>query len=298
MLIRGESGTGKELIARALHDTSNRSDGPFVSVNCGALPEHLVESELFGHVRGAYTGAIASRRGRFELADRGTIFLDEIGDLPLAMQVKLLRTLQEGEIHRVGDERPQRVDVRVIAATNANLEQLIVAGVFREDLYYRLNVFPLYVPALRERKTDITLLADHFVEKYAKLEGRKVVRISTPAIDLMMTYHWPGNVRELENCMARAVLLAKDGVVRDRHLPPTLQTGASSDTTRAGSLEQQMNAYEREILIEAMKDASGSITRAAEALDTTQRILAYRLRKQGLHGKLVKSPRPRRRRSE
>ncbi|MCA9563374.1 MAG: sigma 54-interacting transcriptional regulator [Myxococcales bacterium] len=290
VLIRGESGTGKELVARAIHEGSNRAGRPFISVNCGALPEHLVESELFGHVRGAFTGAVGDRRGRFELANGGTIFLDEIADLPAPMQVKLLRVLQQGEIHPVGREQPIRVNVRVIAATNANLEVEIEDGAFREDLYYRLNVFPIFLPALRERKVDITLLADHFIEKYAKANNRPVVRISTPAIDLMVAYHWPGNVRELENCIARSVLLSADGVIRAHHLPPSLQTGASSGTTKSGSLDAMMAAYEREIITEAMKDSGGNITRAAEALDTTQRILAYRIRKHGLHTALVKSP--------
>lgn len=294
VLIRGESGTGKELVASAIHRGSPRAEQAFVSVNCGALPEQLVESELFGHVRGAYTGAVNTRRGRFEMAEAGTIFLDEIAELPLAMQVKLLRVLQEGEIHPVGGEKPRRVDVRIVAATNSNLEEAIAAGTFREDLYYRLNVFPVYLPPLRERKADITILADHFVEKYSKLQKRAVLRISTPAIELMTAYHWPGNVRELENCVARAVLLSEDGVVRAHHLPPTLQTGASSGTTAAGSLDTMMGTYEREILIEAMKDAGGNISRAADRLATTHRILSYRLRKHGLHGRLVKSPKRRR----
>ena len=291
VLVRGESGTGKELVARAIHDKSRRANGPFVSVNCGALPENLVESELFGHVRGAYTGASTNRRGRFEMAHRGTIFLDEIADLPHSMQVKMLRALQEGEIHRVGDERPQKIDVRIVAATNLDLESMLSQGTFREDLYYRLNIFPIYMPALRERKSDITQLADHFAEKYSASHGRSVVRISTPAIELMCEYHWPGNVRELENCIARAVLLSDDGSIRSHHLPPTLQTGRSSGTTQGGSLEQQMMAYEREILIEAMKDAGGILASAARALQTTPRILAYRLKKHELHGKLVRARR-------
>jgi len=238
-------------------------------------------------VRGACTDAASARRGRFELAHGGTLFLDEIGELPLSSQVKLLRALQEGEIHPVGEARPRRVDVRVVAATNANLEQAIEGNRFRDDLYYRLNVFPIFLPPLRERKTDITLLADHFIEKYARAHRRKVVRISTPAIELMTAYHWPGNVRELENCIARAALLAEDGVIRAHHLPPTLQTGDSSGTTKQGSLEKMMAAYEREILIEAMKNAGGNMTAAAKTLDTTPRILAYRLRQHDLHDRLA-----------
>jgi len=283
VLIRGESGTGKELVARGVHAAGERARAPFVSVNCGALPEQLVESELFGHVRGAFTGATNDRRGRFELANGGTLFLDEIGDLPPPMQVKLLRVLQEGEIQRVGDERVRRIDVRVIAATHTDLETAITAGRFREDLFYRLNVFPIFVPPLRERRTDITLLVDHFIEKHARAQRRPVTRISTPAIDMLCAYHWPGNVRELENCVERAVLLAHDGVIRDHHLPPTLQTGASSGTSKQGSLESMMMAYEREILIEAMKDARGNMSKAARALEATPRIIAYKLRAHGLH---------------
>ncbi len=291
VLVRGESGTGKELVARAIHDRSERAGGPFVSVNCGALPENLVESELFGHVRGAYTGAMSHRRGRFEMAHGGTLFLDEIAELPPQMQVKMLRVLQEGEIQKVGEDRGQQVDVRVIAATNVDLEEAMAAAQFREDLYYRLNVFPIYMPPLRDRKSDITLLADSFVEKYSAINNRPVVRISTPAIELMCAYHWPGNVRELENCIARAVLLSEDGTIRSVHLPPSLQTGRSSGTSSSGSLEDMMGAYEREILIEAMKDAGGVLAKASRALDTTPRILAYRLKKHGLHAQLVRARR-------
>ena len=290
VLLRGESGTGKELVARALHDASHRKDKVFVSVNCAALPEQLVASELFGHVRGAYTGAEQARKGRFELADGGTLFLDEIGEVSPTIQVKLLRVLQEGELDRLGDEKTRRVNVRVIAATNANLETAIGEGDFREDLYYRLNVFPIYLPPLRERKTDVTLLVDHFIEKYAKNHGRNVTRISTPAIELLTSYHWPGNVRELENCIARAVLLAQDGVVRAHHLPPTLQTGGSSGTTQSGSLEEMMATYEREILVEAMKNAGGNQAGAARALSTTPRILSYRLKKHGLQTQFQSPP--------
>lgn len=283
VLVRGASGTGKELVAKAVHQASRRRDKAFVSVNCAALPEQLVASELFGHVRGAYTGAESARKGRFELADGGTIFLDEIGEVSPTIQVKLLRVLQEGEIDPLGAERSRHVDVRVIAATNANLEEAIHEGRFRQDLYYRLNVFPIYLAPLRERKSDITLLVNHFIEKYSRIHGLDVSRISTPAIELLTSYHWPGNVRELENCLSRAVLLAQEGVVRAHHLPPTLQTGGSSGTTKTGSLEEVMMGYEREILVEAMKNAGGNQARAARALSTTARILTYRLKKHGLH---------------
>mgnify|MGYP006292573211 CR=1 FL=1 len=222
VLIRGESGTGKELIAHAIHYNSGRSEGPFVKVNCSALPETVIESELFGHEKGAFTGAVQTRKGRFELADGGTIFLDEIGDLSTPLQVKLLRVLQEREFERVGGNRTQRVNVRVVTATNRNLEEMIERGEFREDLYYRLAVFPIHIPPLRERNSDITLLADHFAEKYSKKNGKRIYRISTPAIELLSSYHWPGNVRELENCIERAVLLSTDGVIHGQHLPPTL----------------------------------------------------------------------------
>jgi Nif-specific regulatory protein len=287
VLIRGESGTGKELIAQAIHSESARKDGPFIAVNCGSIPEQLVESELFGHVRGAFTGAAMNRVGRFEAANGGTLFLDEIGELSLASQVKLLRALQSRVIDRVGESRGRPIDVRVVAATNADLERMIQDGRFREDLYYRLNVFPIYLPALRDRKADITLLTDHFLERYAKEHNRDVKRVSTPAIELMTAYHWPGNVRELENCIARAVLLSTDGVIREHHLPPTLQTGKSSGTTKSGSLHDVMMAYEREILLEAMKNAGGNQSQAARALGTTPRILGYRLRRHGLHGGLT-----------
>src|SRR5208337_362865 len=210
VLIRGESGVGKELVAHALHKRSPRSLRAFVKVNCAALPDSIIESELFGHEKGAFTGAIAMRKGRFEVAEGGTIFLDEIGDVSPATQVKLLRVLQEKEFERVGGHVPIKANVRILTATSRNLEEMIEQDKFRADLYYRLNVFPIYAPPLRERKSDLLLLADFFIEKYAKLNQKDVRRISTAAIDLLMSYHWPGNVRELENCMERAVLLCQD----------------------------------------------------------------------------------------
>ena len=230
VLIRGESGSGKELIAHAIHYHSTRASKPFVKVNCGALPEGLVESELFGHEAGAFTDARSARKGRFELANGGTLFLDEVGELSLGTQVKLLRVLQEREFERLGGTQTMRVNVRLIAATNRNLEDAVRERTFREDLYYRLNVFALFLPPLRDRKPDILLLADHFVEKYAAAHGKDVRRLATTAIDMLMSYHWPGNVRELENCIERAVLVAAGGVIHGHDLPPSLQTAEVSGT--------------------------------------------------------------------
>jgi Nif-specific regulatory protein len=283
VLIRGESGTGKELVAHAIHFNSPRSTKPFIKVNCGALPESVVESELFGHEKGAFTGAIATRKGRFELAHSGTIFLDEIGDLSPTTQIKLLRVLQEKEFERVGGSATIKVDVRVITATNRDLEQLIAEGQFRQDLYYRLNVFPVHVPPLRERKTDIPLLADHFVEKYSKANHKTIRRISTPAIDMLMSYHWPGNVRELENCMERAVLLSSDHVIHGHHLPPTLQTAEASDTAHSGTLDGTLENIERDLILDALKAARGNKAKAARALGITERIMGLRVRKHGIN---------------
>ena len=282
VLIRGESGTGKELIAKAIHYNSPRNEGPFVRVNCAAIPEGLIESEFFGHEKGAFTGAFSRKKGKFELADGGTIFLDEIGDLSPRTQVKLLRVLQEQEFERVGGTETIRVDVRVIAATNADLEKLMATGKFREDLYYRLNVFSIFVPPLRERKTDILLLADHFLIKYSRKHGKSIRRISTPAIDMLMRYHWPGNVRELENCIERAVLVCEDQVIHSYHLPPTLQTAESSNTVPNLSLEKAVAAYEKELIQDALKTARGVKARAARLLGTTERILGYKINKYGI----------------
>jgi len=281
VLIRGESGTGKELVAHAIHYNSPRADKPFIKVHCAALPESIVESELFGHERGAFTGAIATRKGRFELANAGSIFLDEIGELSQSMQVKLLRVLQEREIERVGGTQVIKVNVRLITATNRNLEEMMKIGGFREDLYYRLNVFPIHIPPLRERKPDVLQLADFFAEKYAKANRKTVQRISTPAIDMLTAYHWPGNVRELENCMERAVLLSTDEVIHGYHLPPTLQTAEHSNT-HAGTLPEAMDNLEREMLVEALKTARGNMARAATALGISERIIGLRVRKHGL----------------
>ena len=282
VLIRGESGTGKELIAHALHHHSPRAGKPFVRVNCAALPETLVESELFGYERGAFTGAQARRKGRFELADGGTLFLDEIGELSPSTQAKLLRVIQEREFERLGGTATIPVDVRLITATNKNLESALGAGSFREDLYYRLNVFAICVPPLRERKSDVLLLADHFLEKYARLHGRSIKRISTPAIDMLVSYHWPGNVRELENTIERAVLVADGDVIHGHHLSPILQTAEASGTVVSGSLAEAVEAFESNLIQDALKTTRGNRARAARLLSSTERIINYKIRRYGI----------------
>jgi Nif-specific regulatory protein len=282
VLIRGESGTGKELIAQAIHYHSPRAKKPFIKVNCAALPETLVESELFGHERGAFTGADNRKKGRFELAHGGTLFLDEIGELSPAVQVKLLRVLQEREFERVGGTDPVRVDVRVIAATNKNLEKALEETSFREDLYYRLNVFPILIPPLRARKADVLLLADYFAEKYAREHKKSIKRISTPAIDLLTSYHWPGNVRELENTIERAVLLADGEVIHGHHLPPTLQTAEATGTVVSTSLGGAVETFERSIIEDALKSSRGNRSKAARLLSTTERVISYKAKKYGI----------------
>jgi Nif-specific regulatory protein len=279
VLIRGESGTGKEMIAHAIHYNSPRAKKPFVKVSCAALPESLIESELFGYEKGAFTGAQGTKKGRFELAEGGSLFLDEIGDLNPSTQVKLLRVLQEREIERLGGTASIRINVRLIAATHRPLEQLIEQGAFRSDLYYRLAVFTVFAPPLRERKPDIMLLADHFLEKYSREAGKRVRRISTPAIDMLTSYHWPGNVRELENTIERAVLVCDGGVIHGHHLPPTLQTAEASGTSPRQSLAESVEAFERDLLQDALKTSRGNCARAARQLDTTERVFNYKVRK-------------------
>ena len=287
VLIRGESGTGKELVARAVHYGGDRRNNAFVSVNCAALPENLIESELFGHEKGAFTGATQQRKGRFEMANGGTIFLDEIGDISPAVQVRLLRVLQERTFERVGNNEPVSVNVRVLAATSRNLEEEIEKNIFREDLYYRLNVFPIILPPLRERRSDIMLLVDHFLQKYSEMYGKNIKRISTSAINMMMAYHWPGNVRELENCVERAVLTASDNVIHGYNLPPSLQTGEETQTSifpRDGAdLKTMVESYEKEIIIDALKKHRGNAAACARYLNTTQRIINYRIQKLDVH---------------
>ncbi|HEX3019353.1 MAG TPA: sigma 54-interacting transcriptional regulator [Chitinispirillaceae bacterium] len=278
--IRGETGTGKELVARAIHQKSPCANGPFVAVNCAALPESLLESELFGHEKGSFTGATAKRIGRFEAADNGTLFLDEIGEMSLSAQSRLLRAIQEKEFQRVGGSDSIRVNVRLICATNRDLENDVKENRFREDLYYRINVFTIALPPLRERGADVLLLADYFVKKYSKLHDKNIQRISTPAIDMLTAYHWPGNVRELENVIERAAIVATVDVIEGQDLPPTLQM---KDVTLQGerddSFENLVAAYERSLILDALKDTNGNQTEAARVLGTTKRIIQYKISK-------------------
>ena len=281
VLITGETGTGKELIADAIHVCSNRKDMPYIKVNVASLPSSLIESELFGHEKGAFTGAGAMKKGRFELAQGGTIFLDEIGDLGLDLQVKLLRILQEKNFERIGGSSTISLDVRIVAATHRNLEEMVDTGLFRQDLYYRLNVFPIYSPPLRERKADIMMLADYFLEKYNREMNKDIKRISSEAIDMLVSYHWPGNVRELENCIQRAVIMSSEDVIRSYNLPPSLQMAHNLEK-ESGTFDTMTNQFHREIITDYLKLTHGNITRAADLLGTTKRILHYKMNRLGI----------------
>ena len=285
VLLRGESGTGKEMIANAIHYNSLRTKKPFVKINCAALPETLIESELFGYEKGAFTGANQRKKGRFELADSGTLFLDEIGDLPPQTQIKLLRVLQEREFERLGGTETIKVNVRLIAATNKDLEKELSDGGFREDLFYRLNVFTIFLPPLRERKSDILLLAEHFLEKYEKIYNKRIRRISTPAIDMLTAYHFPGNVRELENAIERAIVVCDESVIHGHHLPPTLQTAEVSNTVIKTTLETAVAAFEKDLIQDALKTSNGNCSRAANLLNTSERIINYKIKKYSINPK-------------
>lgn len=274
VLIEGESGTGKEVLARAIHQASPRRKGPFVPVNCPSIPENLLESELFGHVRGAFTGALRDKPGKFELAKGGTVFLDEIGDLKLDLQAKLLRVLQEREIERIGDTKPRAIDVRIIAATHRDLRDLVQEGRFREDLYYRLSVVPLVIPPLRERREDIPYLVDHFLAKY----GEKRFRVTREAMQVLLNYDWPGNVRELENAIHRAVVLTSGEVIDVDALPPHLLSGPTRTPEEPVSLED----IERAAILVALKRHNWNKTRAAEELRVPRHVLLYRMKKYGI----------------
>ena len=290
VLIRGESGTGKELVAHAIHYLSPRASKPFIKLNCSAFPETLLESELFGHEKGAFTGALERKIGRFEWAQGGTLFLDEIGDFPLNIQIKMLRVIQTREFERLGGRETIKANVRIIAATNQNLEEEIKQQRFREDLYYRINVFPIFLPPLRERKDDIMLLANHFVEKLIKENNKAITRISTPAIDMLSSYHWPGNIRELENCIERAVLLCEGGVIRSEHLPPTLHLPdiKESSINSTGTFKDIIAQKEKELLVDALKKTRGNQKKAAELLNLTERIFSYKMNRYSIHAKNYK----------
>jgi Nif-specific regulatory protein len=288
VLIRGESGVGKEGIAHAIHYHSPRADGPFIKLNCSALPESLIESELFGHEKGAFTGASNKRIGRFELAHGGTLFLDELGDLPLSTQVKLLRVLQERTIERLGGTETISVDVRIVCATNRDLEDQIKEGEFREDLFFRINVFPIYIPPLRERKSDIPGLVDHFIGKINKRDNLKIKRICSSAMDMLMQYHWPGNVRELENVVERSCLLSRNGVIYGYHLPPSLQVPVKSHINQ-GPLDTVLSKLEKELLLDALKYTRGNMAKAAEILGISERMMGIRIKKYNIDARKFKT---------
>ena len=287
VLLRGESGTGKDLVAHAIHYNSLRADKPFVKVNCTALPDTLLESELFGHEKGAFTGASEKKMGRFERAHGGTLFLDEIGDFSLNLQVKLLRVIQFKEFERVGGLETIKTNVRIVVATHKNLEEQIKGGFFREDLYYRINVFPIYMPPLRDRKDDIMLLADYFLEKTAAENNKDISRISTPAIEMLTRYHWPGNIRELENCIERAVLLCNDDVIRSEHLPPSLQMIKKDEAVARRSLAEIIENKERELIVDALKKFDGQQRKTARELGISERILGYKIKKYNINPKHI-----------
>jgi len=288
VLIEGESGTGKELVARALHDLSPRAERPFVAVNCGAIPEQLIESELFGHAKGAFTGAVSAKRGLFEEADGGTLLLDEVGDLPVQLQVSLLRVLQEGEVRRVGDARAIRVDARVLAATHQDLAQAVAAGTFREDLFYRLNVVGLRLPPLRERSEEIESVACRFLARHAARLGLPEKPLSAAALRLLLAWRWPGNVRELENALERALVLSEGPEIEAEALPEELRASAAPSGPPPApaegdlSVKRAQRALEADLIRRALERTNGNRTRAAELLELSPRALLYKIRDYGI----------------
>jgi DNA-binding NtrC family response regulator len=294
VLLEGESGTGKELFARALHALSPRNDGPFVAINCAAIPETLLETELFGHEKGAFTGAAARKPGRFELAHRGTLFLDEIGDLPLALQAKILRALEEKQFERVGGTQSLHVDVRVVAATNRHLKQRVAERQFREDLYFRLSVFPIQIPPLRERPDDILILARHFVEKFCRDLNKTELVLAPAAIDELQAYPWPGNVRELQNCIERSVILTEGDSIHPRHLNLSFRQASPAAPaaspweqidltgTLSDALRRVTEEVERRKITQAMQDAGGNKAHVADSLQLTYKTLLQKLKSYGI----------------
>ncbi|MCY0108361.1 sigma-54 dependent transcriptional regulator [Pseudomonas monsensis] len=291
VLLSGESGTGKEMVARAIHKHGNRADKPFVAVNCAAIPEGLLESEMFGHRKGAFTGAVADRIGRFQQADKGTLFLDEIGEMPLALQAKILRALQERVIEPVGDTKERKVDVRVIAATNKDLLAAVANKEFREDLYYRLNVFPIPLPALRERVEDIAPLARHFAHTLGAEAGKRISGFSAPALQAMTRYSWPGNIRELQNCVERATIVASANIIEEQDLPAYLFAAQASDSSRPlneinavpADLDAALAEVEKTCILAALHQSNGVQAAAAQLIGISERSFWYRLKKLGIH---------------
>ncbi|MDH5202564.1 MAG: sigma 54-interacting transcriptional regulator [Nitrospirota bacterium] len=281
VILYGESGTGKELIAKAIHYMSPRAKGPFIKFNCAAIPEGLLESELFGHEKGAFTGAIIARKGKFELASGGTILLDEIGDLPINLQPKILRILQEKEFERVGGEKTIKVDVRLIAATSRNLEELVAMSKFREDLYYRLNVVPIFLPALRERKEDVPILIEHFLRQFNK-ENKKGISLSSDALKVLVNYNWPGNVRELENAIERLVIMTNNETITSSDLPINFALVAPKGVFYNGSLKAGVEDMEKSTIINALKQSGWVQTKAARILGITSRQIGYKMKKYGI----------------
>ena len=285
VLITGETGTGKELIARSIHFSGSRSDKPFVAVNCAALPDNLLESELFGHEKGAFTGADRQRKGRFETADGGTLFIDEVGEIPLSLQVKLLRVLQEKTFERIGSNNPLQANARIVAATNRDLEAMIREGAFRQDLFYRLNVVSIKIPPLRDRREDIPPLIEVFVRRFASENNKRIAGISKEAMDALMKYSYPGNVRELENIIERAVILSEDTVIYADNLPLSLQTPVLSTTVTQKSLPAKLDTIEYEMIIDALSSQKGHISNAAEKLGLTRRVLSLKMQQFGINYK-------------
>lgn len=288
VLITGECGVGKELIAQAIHRNSIRRQKPFIKVNCATMPDHCIEAELFGVSEQGASSENPARPGRLERANGGTIFLDEVADLAPTTQIKLLRLIQDGQYEKVGSSKATDADIRIIVATDRDLLELTEQKKFRQDLFYKLNVFPIHVPELKERKTDIIPIADHFIEVFSKLHNRKITRLSTPAIDLLSSYHWPGNIRELENCIERAVLLTKESVIRGHHLPPSLQMAEPSEADGSHHLQAVLDSMEKELILDALKDSRGNMAKAARELGLTERVMGLRTKKYNIEAKKFK----------
>jgi len=286
ILIEGESGTGKELVAKAIHFNSDRADNPFVPVNCGAIPENLLESELFGHTKGSFTNAVRTKKGLFEEADGGTMFLDEIGELPLQLQVKLLRVLQDGEMRRIGDSRPIKIDVRIIAATIKDLDREVREGKFRDDLFYRLNVLPMKIPPLKERKEDVPLLVDHFINKYSRELNKPIEGITPDALNCLMNYGWNGNVRELENVIERAIVLTESSQIQVENLPAEIESPREESKLNLLndelSIKKASRYLEIDLITKALQKTKGNHTHAAKLLEISHRALLYKIKEYGI----------------